>query len=292
MKKISIFFIILYFLLSFSAYANLAFVANLDGNWDLFFVNEYDLRLVRLTKTPYDEKEPSLSSDGTKIVYATSDGHLNIVDTVTKKSNQVAVGKRSGARITPCFSPNGQYITFAQFKSPDLGDDTELLTMNLETKTLKKVIDQCSIQMWPAWSPDGNKIVYSNMHCSAECGRIIQELWIADSSEKWARQLLLTHSFCQQPVWSQTGTKIAFSSDQSGNFDIWVVDLTNWKMEQITTYMGLDVKPAWSPDGLELAFVSTRSGIMEIWIKNLKDGSLRPLRPFKDKQVECKDVTW
>ncbi len=34
--------------------ANLAFVANVDGNWDLFTVEEDGSNLLRLTSTPYD----------------------------------------------------------------------------------------------------------------------------------------------------------------------------------------------------------------------------------------------
>lgn len=36
----------------------IAFVANVDGNWDLFIVDEDGQNQVRLTNTPYDEGEP------------------------------------------------------------------------------------------------------------------------------------------------------------------------------------------------------------------------------------------
>jgi TolB protein len=130
------------------------------------------------------------------------------------------------------------------------------------------------------------------MQCSSECGRLIQELWVLNPREKWSRQLLLTHSFCQQPVWSPDGKKIAFSSDQSGNYDIWVVELKSWRLQQITHDPGLDVKPAWSPDGEKIAFISTRSGKMEIWIYDLKTRESSKLNPFVDKTFECKDVVW
>jgi len=63
-------------------------------------------------------------------------------------------------------------------------------------------------------------------------------------------------------------------------------------LKQITTDEGLDVSPAWSPDGNKLVFVSTRSGIMETWIKDLGNEKLRKLRPFGDRDIECKDVAW
>jgi TolB protein len=273
-------------------YADIAFVANVDGNWDLFTVEENGDNLTRLTNTSLDEKDPSWSPDGKKIVYATTDGHLNLIDLEAGETKRVEAGDEALAKINPSFSPSGKEIAYIQFRPAAEKDDTDLMVFALETGKAQRVLDQVALQMWPAWSPDGNRLVYASMHCSGDCGRIIQELWIADPRGGWARQLLLTHSLCQQPSWSPNGKRITFSSDKSGNYDIWVVDLETWALEQITVDQGLDVKPAWSPDGKKMAFVSTRSGIMEIWIKELESGELRRLRPFGERDVECKDVAW
>ena len=290
--RVLLFSILMFSSTIFRGLCDMAFMANLDGNWDLIRIDENGRDFERLTQTPYDEKDANWSADQKKIVFASSDGRLRIIDTETKNVKEIAGSNLKYQKISPFFSSSGQEIVFAQFRPPSEGDDTDLLIYHLKTGAIRRLLDQYSLQMWPAWSPDGKKIVYANMHCSAECGRMIQELWIADAAGNWARQLLMTHSFCQHPVWSPDGQKIAFSSDKSGNFDIWIVDLKDWKMEQVTTHEALDVKPAWSPDGQKLAFVSTRSGLMEIWIKDLKKGLLWPLRPFNDRKVECKDVAW
>lgn len=271
---------------------DIAFVASIGGNWDLFTVNDDGSNLVRLTETQYDEKTPSWSFDGKKIVYATSDGNLNLIDVQTKETHQIAVSEKKYPKITPSFSPDNKEIAFARFRAPEEGDDTDLLIYNLETKQTERVLDQYAIQMWPAWSPDGSRLVYANIHCSSACGRIIQELWIVDPRGNFSRQLLMTNSLCQEPAWSSDGKQVVFSSDKSGNYDIWVLSLDDRKLKQITTYSGLDISPSWSTDGKKLAFVSTRSGIMEIWIKDMGSGKLRRLRPFGEKGVECKDVAW
>lgn len=79
----------------------LVFAANVDGNWDLFSVDEDGKNLIRLTSTPYDEKEPSWSSDRQKIVYATSDGQLNVIDIVTKEQHQLNIGNKNNPPLTP-----------------------------------------------------------------------------------------------------------------------------------------------------------------------------------------------
>jgi TolB protein len=275
-----------------NGYGDIAFLANINGNWDLFVTDDNGKNRIQLTDTAYDEKDPSWSKDRKNIVYAASDGQLNIINLQTKKIDLIAETRLKTSKISPSFSPDGRMIAFAQFRPPEQGDDTDLMSYDLETRKISRIIDQYAIQMWPVWSPGGNRMVYANMHCSGECGRVIQELWIIDPREKWSRQLLLTHSFCQHPVWSKDGRKIAFSSDKSGNYDIWVVDLASWHLKQITADEGLDVKPAWSADGKKLAFVSMRSGFMEIWIKNLETGRVKRLRPFGNRNVECRGVAW
>jgi Tol biopolymer transport system component len=71
---------------------------------------------------------------------------------------------------------------------------------------------------------------------------------------------------------SPDGTKIAFTSDHSGNADIWVLDLVGSSSTQLTTDTGADSAPAWSADGNTIAFQSDRSGNMDVWLMN-PDGS-------------------
>ena len=62
------------------------------------------------------------------------------------------------------------------------------------------------------------------------------------------------------PTWSPDGRFIAYSSNQSGNFDIWVQPLGGGRAVQVTTDSSNDWQPAWSPDGNNIAFRSERDG--------------------------------
>jgi Tol biopolymer transport system component/tRNA A-37 threonylcarbamoyl transferase component Bud32 len=65
----------------------------------------------------------------------------------------------------------------------------------------------------------------------------------------------------QDPAWSPDGTRIAYTSDESGNMDIWVRQIAAGQKVNLTKdYTGYDGKPAWSPDGEWIAFVSGRNG--------------------------------
>jgi DNA-binding winged helix-turn-helix (wHTH) protein/dipeptidyl aminopeptidase/acylaminoacyl peptidase len=60
-------------------------------------------------------------------------------------------------------------------------------------------------------------------------------------------------------TWSPDGQRIAFASNQDGNFDIWVQRLGG-EAVRITDSPADDTQPAWSPIGDEIVFHSERDG--------------------------------
>jgi Tol biopolymer transport system component len=57
------------------------------------------------------------------------------------------------------------------------------------------------------------------------------------------------------PSWSPDGTKIAFESNVSGNYEIWVMDADGRHKMQITDEPRFEhLTPSWSPDGSQIAY--------------------------------------
>ncbi len=61
-------------------------------------------------------------------------------------------------------------------------------------------------------------------------------------------------------TWSPDGTRIAYASDRSGNFDIWSHPIGGGEPVQLTTSPAPDTQPSWSPDGRSIVFRSERDG--------------------------------
>ena len=81
------------------------------------------------------------------------------------------------------------------------------------------------------------------------------------------------------PAISPDGSRIAYSSDQSGSFEIFVRPLAPGAKEiQITADGQQNFQPAWSPDGQRIAFHSKRRG--GIWIVPATGGAARQLTEF------------
>ncbi len=78
------------------------------------------------------------------------------------------------------------------------------------------------------------------------------------------------------PSWSADGSKIAFASDRTGNFEVYVMNADGSDVTRLTDDPFPDGAPAWSPDGKRIVFSSWRDLNPELYVMDA-DGS-HPVR--------------
>lgn len=87
------------------------------------------------------------------------------------------------------------------------------------------------------------------------------------------------------PTFSPEGGRLAYESDQSGNWDIWISDIKSGVSANLTEdYEGDDRCPSWSPDGSQIAFLSTRDGAGCFVMSHL-GGNVRKVAPLASDRV-------
>ncbi len=106
----------------------------------------------------------------------------------------------------------------------------------------------------PQISPDGTKIVYVRRFADAMTDRNYGNLWLVNFDGSGHRPLTTGNFNDSSPRWSPDGTRIAFTSDRSGQGQVWVLWLATGQMQPLTHVTEAPSGIAWSPDGQWISF--------------------------------------
>ncbi len=208
--------------------------------------------------------------DATGLVTARGDGTTRILATVRN-------GQQSDtATVTVTGAPQ-QLIAFESSQGieairSDGTQRTVLLWNNSGNCSYYYYYGRDEYATEPAWSPDGNQLVYTRALYDCYYGSSDYEVYRVRVDGSAVANLTNHYASDSRPAWSPDGGRIAFNSDRDANFDIWVMNADGTNPVRLTTDPALDLNPAWSPDGARIAFVSTRDGNHEVYVMN-GDGS-------------------
>jgi len=120
---------------------------------------------------------------------------------------------------------------------------------------------------YPALSPDGRTIAFSYMG----------DLWLVSSEGGKATRLTDHVAYDREPVWSEDGQSIAFSSNRNGNYDVYLVSVQGGTPKQLTFHTGDDIATDFSPDNQWILFRSNRSSMSSMFKISVHGGNPIPV---------------
>jgi TolB protein len=133
----------------------------------------------------------------------------------------------------------------------DSDGDEEIFVMNPDGTGVQQLTFNDIVDSTPAWSYDGQKIVFSST-------RFGNESKIFKMNAEGSQVILLTSGKLDLfPDWSRHD-KIVFQSLQSGNDEIFVMNADGSNAQNLTSSSADDSRPRWSPDGQRIVFYSNR----------------------------------
>jgi len=161
------------------------------------------------------------------------------------------------------------------FSSYD-GESWQIWVMNLNSNKFFQLTHTAQEVRYPAWSPDGRRIAYTNNE---------GEIWVMEIGER-PQKLTNLPKNCSHPAWSPDGSKIVFVcytfKNRIEDSDIWIADLRQNKVWKLINQEGTQKYPAWSPDGSTIVYTTGYPGIRnkiieELWLVNSDGTNPRPL---------------
>jgi Tol biopolymer transport system component len=215
-----------------------------------------------VTRLPGLEIQPSLSSDGRYVVYASNiDGDWDIYFLRLGGDNPINLtADHDGDDVSPVFSPDGERIAFRSDR-----DGGGLFIMGATGESVRRTTDT---GFNPSWSPDGRKLVFADEAVDYRpTSRIITSQLRTVNVETGEVFLIPGIHDAVQPAWSPDGEWIAFWGlpEETGQRDLWMVHPDGSDLISVTSDPALDWNPSWSPDGSRLFFSSDRGGTLGPW---------------------------
>jgi len=135
-----------------------------------------------------------------------------------------------------------------RMSSPENRDIKEIYFADYDGANARRVTVSKTLNVAPAWSPDGQALAYSSWRPAGQFGTF-QDV-IISYIYKGVRQTPANGSPDKQnylPAWSPDGTRVAFTLSQGGNQEIYVMNKDGSGLRRLTNNPDIDTSPTWSP---------------------------------------------
>lgn len=216
----------------------------------------------------YTDVFPSFAKDGTLLI-TSKDVDSSIVTMNADGTNRKTVFQAvQGAAFAPSWSPDGKRIAFGYggFLQGRRTSGARIILVNRDGTGVEELTPDMPNAGFPSWSADGKEIVYRSFAQDARGLRIINVDTHATRE--------LTNGVDNLPYWAPDGSRILFTREDNGNFDIYTIKPDGSDIQRLTTFPTNDAHAVWSGDGKYIMWNSGEYGFRDE--AALYDNSFQP----------------
>jgi len=221
-------------------------------------------RRLRLPRGDLGANLPYWSPDGRQLALSRFQPDLTVamwLAAVDGSSAEELVRAQPQLRGGP-FSPDGRSVVYAYKK----GTYSQLFLLDLATHQERQITNSQSDKSFPAWSPDGQWIVYSS-----NAGGSAYQIWKMPAAGGEEKVLTTGYERMGHPFYSSDGRWIYV---QPSHLNIYRIPAGGGPLQKVTNFpeSGLFLEePTLSPDGRWLAYCRSNGG-SSLWLLKLGNG--------------------
>jgi TolB protein len=240
---------------------------------------------VRLTAGPWDDRDPAISPDGTRLAFAShreGSWNLYVLDLGTGETRRLTSGNAYKAK--PNWSPDGQYLVFELYRN----DNLDIAIISAQGGDIIPVTGDPAADYQPAWSPGGREIVWVSMRSGNP------ELWkmsLDNPNERQYVQLTNTPNIQESnPAFGPNGDIVVYTDASSPYAVIWGHSATDPSAPAFEAGQGL--YPAWSPEGSSLASVQVQENGPDLVLVAPLSQKGMPQIAFRAEAGHLRGLSW
>ena len=142
------------------------------------------------------------------------------------------------------------------------GRAAEIVVMRPDGSERRQLTDNAVMDVAPAWSPDGRRIVFVRAQDSiAGYPQRRPDIYVMNADGSGARRLFESSVAAGAPQWSPDGQRIIFEQPDpaSGGFQLYVMNVDGSNVRRLSSGPPENFGADWSHDGARVLFLSNRS---------------------------------
>ena len=247
--------------------SRIAFVSDLSGNKEVYFMGYDGNAPIRATADHNIALTPAVSPDARKLLYSSQkSGGWKIYEYDVYSHERLVSLNLPGLNVAPEWHPKGD--GYAVTSSKDGNREIYHITKG---RSMRRLTQHPGDDVSPSWSPDSKRIAFTSNRGGTP------QIYVMSAKGGKPKRITYRGRYNTEANWLPKGNLVAYTCRNGGYFHICVTDPKGKRPRNLTAGEWDDESPSFSPDGRLIAFSSSRGGKRDIYVMDVDGGNVERL---------------